>query len=137
MACTFCSPTDSLVSFHPTPQLQPMPFSLPHAASPLPTVLSVAVQSYLLQDLPWPRTELSTSAQGLTIGSVFFALHLPRTWERAACMASSSTKPRMALSGQSFSLCLPSTHGPQSHAGNEQVNSGWEAGCVVPPTPSY
>lgn len=40
---------------------------------------------------------LSTSARGLTIGRVLFALHLPRTWEIAACMAS-STKPRTAHS---------------------------------------
>lgn len=75
----------------------------------LPTVLSVAVLCYFLQDLPWSRTKLSTSAQGLTIGRVFFALYPPRTWERAACMATSSTKPRISPSGQDLSLWLPST----------------------------
>lgn len=75
----------------------------------LSTVLSVAVQCYLLWDHRWPRTELSISAQGLTISRVFFALHQPCTWERAACMATSSTKSRIALSGQDLSLCLPST----------------------------
>lgn len=101
----FAHRLSGLISSHSTSANALSLFLMP----PLPTVLSVAVQSHLLQDLPWPRTELSTSARGLTIGRVFFALHLPRTWERAACMAVSSTKPRIAPSGQDLSLCLPST----------------------------
>lgn len=100
------NPLSGLISFHSS-ALARGPFSPPYLSY---LHLLVVAQCYFLQDVPWPRAGVNTSAQGLATCCLFFLpLRLPRALERAGCLSITPTGHRIALSGQEFSLCFPST----------------------------
>lgn len=99
-----------LLDFAPRPFLSPLPL--------LPTSLLGVAQCYFLQEVPWPRAGVNTSAQGLATCCVFF---LPLPWRLLVACPSHPLDTELLLQGRNFHSVSPAPSRPSTY----MLGVGW------------